>query len=136
MDAPRWHLRFANFEVALGELEEALALRAARGLSKLEEAGTIKQFELTWELSWKLLRDFVADTGTALVNPSTINAIRAGLSLNLIENGDAWIAAMKLRNSTTHEYGREHAQAALATIAARIMPLFENLRRRMSDERG
>ena len=132
----RWELRFANFDRVVGELEEAIAIRGARPLGDLEAAGTIKRFEMCFELGWKVLQDFVADSGDPLDIRAPKFAIRAGLAANLIVDGDGWIAAMKLRNRTTHEYSSEAAVAAVEAIGSQFLPLFQALRQRLNDQRA
>ena len=54
----RWHQRLQNFQSAFNELDEAVALSNARGLSKLEEQGLIQAFEYAYDLAWNTIRDF------------------------------------------------------------------------------
>ena len=133
---PRWELRFENFSRVLGELEAAIVIRASRPMNDLEAAGTIKRFEMCFELGWKVLQDFVADSGAPLDIRAPKYAIRAGLAANLIVDGDGWIEAMKLRNRTTHEYSSTAAMAAIEEIEGRHLPLFQALRQKLDDQRA
>jgi len=55
----RWIQRFNNYEKALGNLIEAIELSKQRELSKLEKQGLIQAFEFSFELSWKVIKDYL-----------------------------------------------------------------------------
>jgi hypothetical protein len=67
MPAPdvRWLQRLDNYKRALATLQRAIALTAERELSELEEQRLIQAFEFTHEMSWLLLKDFLADQGVS-----------------------------------------------------------------------
>lgn len=56
----RWQQRFQNFEKALRGLEEALAIEQP---DVVQRAGLIQFFEITFELAWKLLKDYLEAEG-------------------------------------------------------------------------
>ena len=58
MNDIRWIQRLSNFGKALDNLREAVELLKTRSLSKLEEQGLIKAFELVHELAWNTIKDF------------------------------------------------------------------------------
>ncbi len=47
----RWIQRFQNYQRALSQLEEAVALKEQRELTQLEKLGMIQAFEFTHELA-------------------------------------------------------------------------------------
>ena len=47
----RWIQRFSNYQKALAQLAESVALSEKRELSKLEKQGLIQSFEYTHELA-------------------------------------------------------------------------------------
>jgi hypothetical protein len=79
-DRPRWHYRFDNYKRAFDLLSQAVAIMDERPLSPLEKEGTIQRFEYTWELAWKLLKDYLEDQGIVLdkITPCGGHKIRAG----------------------------------------------------------
>lgn len=134
MDTPRWHFRFDNFRDALAKLSEVVA-RLSRGeLSELEREGTVQRFEYTWELAWKTLRDYLADNGNAVNVPSAANVIRAAFQVNLIEDGDAWIMAMKARNEMSHEYNSDAFERIVVEIKDKYLPLLISVGQKLNDE--
>lgn len=57
----RWQQRFASYQKALLQLQEAVELSSQRALSSLEKQGVIQAFEFTHELAWNMLKDFLQD---------------------------------------------------------------------------
>lgn len=55
---PRWVYRFDNYRRAFFLLREAIETMESRELTQLEKEGVIQRFEYTWELSWKVLKDY------------------------------------------------------------------------------
>ncbi|MCL7462527.1 nucleotidyltransferase substrate binding protein [Pseudomonas sp. NW5] len=105
----RWHQRLQNFQRAFAELDEAVALSHARGLSKLEEQGLIQAFEYTYELAWNSIKDFYQNQGETGIQGSR-DAIRLAFERGLIEDGEQWLAMIKSRTLTSHTYNRETAR--------------------------
>lgn len=135
METPRWHFRFDNFLSTISLLQAAVDKLATTGLSDLEKAGTIQRFEICWELAWKSMRDYLANSGAALDIPSPINVVRAAFQINLIADGDAWVAAMKARNLMAHEYDCDAFENTVFDIRDRYLPLLLALREKLEAER-
>lgn len=136
MDIPRWHFRFENFLSTYALLENAVARMENEKLSDLELAGTVQRFEICWELAWKSLRDYLTDTGKTLPIPSAINVIRAAFEINLIEDGDAWVAAMQARNKMSHEYDCAAFEKIVDDIRTKYLPLLTAVKVKLESERG
>ena len=62
-EKPRWLYRFDNFERAFLLLREVMQIIQERKLSPLEQEGVIQRFEYTWELTWKVLKDYLEYSG-------------------------------------------------------------------------
>lgn len=133
---PRWEQRFDNLRSMLARLEETVRLGRQRPLTDLEQAGLVQQFELSWELGWKTIRDFLSDGGSPVPTPTAANVIRAAFEMGLIEDGDAWIAAMKARNTMAHVYDPAAFEAIGDAIAVRFAPLLNLLVARLELERA
>jgi nucleotidyltransferase substrate binding protein (TIGR01987 family) len=136
MDAPRWHFRFDNFLSTLALLQEAIELSKQQKLSELEKAGLIQRFEICWELGWKTLRDYLSDTGKQLDIPSAINVIRAAFEINLIDDGDAWVEAMRARNQMAHEYNCDAFEKTIRDIDTKYYPLLTSVYAKLEAERA
>ena len=114
----RWIQRFSNFERAFLLLQDSLKTEP---LSILERAGLIQFFEMTFELSWKLLKDYEETEGFIVKTPR--EAIKQAFQSGLISNGHDWIDALQDRNLTSHTYNEETAIAVESKIRGKYFQL-------------
>lgn len=111
----RWHQRLASLHKALARLDEGASLPAP---TPLELQGTIKAFELTFELAWNVLEDYLRAQGIEeVIGPR--DAIRRSGSLGLLDDPELWFEMMQARNLSVHFYDDAHASALFADIARR-----------------
>ncbi|MCK5146543.1 nucleotidyltransferase substrate binding protein [bacterium] len=108
-DNIRWKQRFSQYKLAFVNLEEAVDLNEQRELTKLEEQGLIKAFELTHELSWLMIKDFYQSQGDVSIQGSK-DAFRLAFKRGLIENGEIFMKSIKSRQLSVHTYNEETAQ--------------------------
>jgi nucleotidyltransferase substrate binding protein (TIGR01987 family) len=120
----RWKQRFQSFENALLKLREALALPLG-SLSELEEEGIIQRFEYTFELAWKMLKDYLLYSGVALDPITPRNVIKQAFAAGVIKNGQQWIDMLDHRNLMSHTYSRASFEAAIAAIRKSYGPVLE-----------
>ena len=111
----RWKQRFSHFKNAFKQLKNAKELRNERDFTELELQGVIQAFEVSQELSWKVLKDFLEDQGKTDLFGSK-NAVREAFNVGLITNGDVWFDMIKSRNLTSHIYDHSEILAILDTI--------------------
>jgi nucleotidyltransferase substrate binding protein (TIGR01987 family) len=128
---PRWLYRFDNFTRACALLREAMAMRAARELNTLEREGVVQRFEYTWELAWKVLKDYLDHTGVVLDTVTPASVVRAAFAANLIADGEAWLRALDARNRMSHTYSAKAFEAVVDAIDREFLALFEALRARL-----
>jgi len=122
----RWIQRFNNYNKALGQLAEALALASQRELSKLEAQGLIQSFEYTHELAWNTLKDFLESRGAQKMYGSK-DVSREALKAGLIENGETWMAMINSRNRTMHTYDEATAEEIVTAVKNSYFAEFEAL---------
>jgi len=94
---------------------------------------TIKRFEFTYELSWKLMKTYLEYSGN-LEATSPRKAIKESFKEGLINDGDAWLEMIIDRNKTSHTYDQENALEVLKNIKEIYIDLFENLINRIEEE--
>lgn len=126
----RWIQRLDHFSQAFLQLQEAVELAEQRKLSRLEEQGLIQDFEVTHELAWNTLKDFLESRGASGLYGSR-DATREAFKKGLIENGEAWMDMIKSRNLTSHTYNEETAKHVARAILGVYFAEFEMLRSAM-----
>ncbi len=126
----RWIQRFRNFQKALVQLEEAVALKEQRKLTNLEKQGLIQAFEFTHELAWKTLKDFLQSRGNIEIYGSK-DATREAFKNNLIEDGDVWMEMVQSRNLTSHTYNEGTADEIIRHVQQSYLSQFINLRNKL-----
>ena len=110
----RWKQRFANFEKAFRRLKDAVELSETRALSDLEEQGLIQGFEYTFELAWKVLKDYLEYMQVDAKFPREV--IKKGFEYDLVDDGEVWLDMLAKRNLMAHAYDEAKAQTAYALI--------------------
>ncbi|MEB3174979.1 MAG: nucleotidyltransferase substrate binding protein [Cyanobacteriota bacterium] len=118
----RWRLRFANFERAFLLLETALAIPAP---SVVEQAGLIQFFEMTFELAWKLLKDYEEAEGFQVKTPREV--LKQAFQSGFIDQGQNWLQALQDRNLLSHTYSEHTAVTVEAKIRETYFPLLAAL---------
>lgn len=120
----RWKQRFQNFCKVFNYLDMALSIESP---DIVQKAGIIQFFEMTFELSWKLLKDYLENQGFADVL-SPRNAIKKAFETGLIEEGNDWMDLLIDRNLTTHTYDEQKVAELEKLIKERYFPLFNSLK--------
>lgn len=126
----RWQQRFANYKRALRQLQSAVALSQQRPLTRLEQQGTIQAFEFTHELAWNVLKDYLHDQGNQNIRGSK-DATREAFKVQLITDGEAWMAMIQSRNISSHTYDERTADQLAAAIIDRYFAQFVALQTEM-----
>jgi len=117
----RWKQRFSNFDRAFVLLHEALE-RGPSALSALEKEGVIQRFEYTYELAWKLLKDYLEAEGAVIATITPRQVIKDAFAAKLVSDGQAWIDMLDHRNLLAHTYDASVFEAAVDAIAKRYLP--------------
>lgn len=107
----RWQQRFVNYQKAFDKLKLAISGLEHEPTNQLYQMALIQTFEFTFELGWKVIKDYLKYNGVDARLPR--EAIKEGFAAGIIEDGQLWIDMMNARNSTSHSYDE--------TIAAQIV---------------
>lgn len=113
----RWKQRFENFKKAYLILKENAVYPMK---TDLERAGLIQLFEMTFELSWKVLKDYLEAEGYMVRGPR--DAIKQSFQIGLIEDGRIWLDALSDRNLTTHTYDDALTDRLITAIREKYAP--------------
>jgi nucleotidyltransferase substrate binding protein (TIGR01987 family) len=123
----RWKQRFYNYQKALVQLTKFIDKGE---LSELEEQGIIKVFEYTYELAWKVIKDYYEEQGEVSIQGSR-DALRLAFQRGLITDGDNWMKMIKSRIASVHTYNLEVAQQINQDIHDIYFQLFIELKEKM-----
>jgi nucleotidyltransferase substrate binding protein (TIGR01987 family) len=126
----RWEQRFENYGSSLNELKSALEKKE---YTKLERAGLIQLFEVSFELAWKTLKDILFYEGYDVKSPRS--AIKQAFENDLIADGTLWLELLESRNKFSHVYSEEMAVSAIKAIKEDYAPLLFALQRELQQRR-
>ena len=110
----RWIQRFDNFTKSEISLTEMIDLYRSDKTNKAYKLAVIQTFEMTVELAWKVLKDYLNFLQYKVVSPR--EAVKQAFASELIDNGEVWIAMIEDRNLTSHAYDETKADEIVAKI--------------------
>ena len=121
----RWRQRLESMQRALAQLEAALAAHGAEPGNEVIGMAVIKAYEISFELSWKTLKDLLIYEGIDALLPREV--LRQAFASGLLQEGQLWIDMLEQRNLMAHTYDVTRAQLALALIRERFAPALRSL---------
>lgn len=130
----RWKQRFANFSKAMGHLENALQIHDP---DMVQKAGIIQFFEMSFELAWNLVKDYLEDQGFVDVK-SPRSALKKAFEVNILKDGHDWMELLQDRNLTAHTYDEQKATDMEHLIQNKYFPilkdLFDSFKEKLNEE--
>jgi nucleotidyltransferase substrate binding protein (TIGR01987 family) len=130
----RWQQRFQNFTKSMNYLEQALQIENP---DIVQKAGIIQFFEMSFELAWNLIKDYLEEQGFADVK-SPRGALKKAFEMNILENGHDWMDLLQDRNLTAHTWDEQKATDMEQLINHKYFPLLKELHnsfKQKSDEK-
>ncbi|MDR0311506.1 MAG: nucleotidyltransferase substrate binding protein [Acidobacteriota bacterium] len=104
----RWKQRFANYKKAHNRLKNAAVFFAAKSGCEEEPLAIealIKCIELSFELAWQTMKDFMSYKGYIKDLYGSRDSIRGAMQFNLIEgDGQPWMDMIDDRNRAARIY--------------------------------
>ena len=125
----RWKQRFVNFEKAFQTLERTVAIEHP---SEAERGGLIQFFEVTFELAWKTLKDYLEADGFQINSPRDV--LKQAFQSGIVQDGHAWIEALDDRNLAAHTYNEETALKIERLIREKYFPAISALHETLKSE--
>ena len=124
--ANRFTNRYRSFCKCLDNLKKSLTANPADDFV-LE--GTTQNFNLTFDLSWKVMKDVLVKsmgiTDFAIGSPREV--LQTAFTNGLIDS-DMWLQMLKCRNALAHDYDGEYAMSVFSRIITEYYRLFEKLK--------
>lgn len=118
----RWKQRYKNFKKSFDLLD---TYTKQEEYTEIERAGLIQFFKMSFELSWKVMKDYLESQGFIINSPR--DTIKQAFQANIISNGEVWIEALTDRNLTVHTYDETTAEQILEKIKENYYPLLKRL---------
>lgn len=125
----RWKYRFDNFSKSFEALKRSLEIENP---SEVERGGVIQFYEMTFELAWKTIKDYLQEEGFEVKSPRA--AIKQGIQIELLENGHDWMDALEDRNLTAHTYDEETAVKVYQSIKNIYFPVLNRFYEKLKNK--
>ena len=113
-------LIFDDFQNSVKRMKEGLK----KHKSIIVRDACIKRFEITFELSWKLLKIFLGNQGFVCNSPKL--CLQQAFSFGLIDDNPLWVDMLNDRNYSVHTYSEKFADALYDKLNGYIK-LFQEL---------
>ncbi len=123
--------RYHSFCKSLNNLSEAKG-RDPEDIFIL--SGTAQMFNLSFDLSWKVMKDVITEYHGALEYPtgSPRETLRMAHSVGLIED-DTWMEMLRTRNNLAHDYDGELALKYFQDITLKYYQLMDDFMRKAAE---
>ena len=123
--------RYRSFCKSLNNLKDA---KGQNPEDKFILSGTVQMFNLSFDLSWKVMKDLIKEVHGVLEYPvgSPRETLRMAHSVGLIED-DIWMQLLKVRNHLAHDYDGEIALKYFTEITTRYYGVMEEFKQKASE---
>lgn len=119
--------KYRSFSKCLSALEHADNGLAAQ--NEIYRMGVIVQFNLTFELAWKSLKETLelyGVTDAAMGSPREI--FKAAYKLGWLKDEKVWLDMLKKRNVAIHVYDEERALTVMEMVFSTYLAALQDLR--------
>jgi len=99
--------KIEDFRNAVKQLNEALSEDLATNILSVD--GTLKRFEFTFEMAWKLARKILLHNGVDIPFDAPRPLIKEAYKTKIIGEGQKWLDMLDARNKTAHVYDQQEA---------------------------
>ncbi len=130
-DDVRWIQRFNSYKKAFAALERAVVAAQERKLNEMEEQGLVQSFEFTFELSWKVLKDYLESKGFKDFHGSK-DSFKLAFQEGLINDGEIWMEMIDNRNRSSHTYEEGIARLIISLVISKYFLKFKELSEKMN----
>ncbi|MEW5845473.1 MAG: HI0074 family nucleotidyltransferase substrate-binding subunit [Bacteroidota bacterium] len=125
-----WKQSFLVFERLYFRLNDALKLES---LTDIEKAGILHWYEITFELGWKTLKDYLQEMGIEVRFPR--DTIKEAFKNDLIQDGDLWNEMLEKRNLMSHTYDEFTANQSFQLVRDEFIHGIEQLYTKLKELR-
>lgn len=119
---------FSDFARALSNLKDAIT----NAQDELDIDGTIKRFELCYELCWKFIKVYLEDEGIICKGPR--DCFKQAVINGLLDDEIKWMEMIDDRNFLVHTYSSEESREVFNKIKESYLDLFQKLSTKIIEE--
>ena len=127
----RWKQRFENLGKSYSSLKEIIDQKDIDEDIKIDT--TIKRFELTYELAWKTLQDYLRAQGY-IEYKGPAKVLAKSLQDGIIEGNELWSSMHEDRNLLTHVYDYDKSRMIYEHIVGRYFDALTELCNKLINE--
>jgi nucleotidyltransferase substrate binding protein (TIGR01987 family) len=121
----RWKQRFNNYCRSYSQLNKAVIAHSELPDNELIQMALVKAFEMTFELAWKTMKDYLRYNGIDVKLPREV--IKQAFANDIIVDGQLWIDMLENRNVMAHVYDEVLAHETVDLICQRYLQSLEHL---------
>lgn len=126
----RFGERRKEFSNAVERLKEALEEKE----NDIIIDGVLHRFEFTFELAWKTMKDYLEYVGVIEKTGSPREIIKSAFEYGMLEDGEAWIKMMLVRNSLSHLYDEAKSREVYQDIKNSYFNLLRKLENKLNEK--
>ena len=89
--------------------------------------GVIQRFEYSFELAWKVLKDYLEESGLVISPVTPRQVLKDAFAAKIIADGQVWIDMLDHRNLLAHTYELAIFEKAVEAISSRYLPAMATL---------
>jgi len=121
----RWKQRFNNLQLAYARLRKTVTANADSPDDEMIQMALVKSFEMSFELSWKTMKDYLKFNGIDVKLPREV--IKQAFANDIIIDGQMWIDMLENRNVMAHVYDEALARETVCRICQSYMSALQQL---------
>ena len=118
---------FMYFAKAVDSLETGVKKYSEQPDDKLYRDAVIQRFEFTFELAWKVLKEYMTEQGILLNVTFPKSVLKEAYSHEIIRNEQVWLDMLKSRNLTSHTYDEKTANEIAGSVSRYYVVEFREL---------
>lgn len=107
--------RIENFNRAFDLLERTFQLYNTDKSNEAYQLAIIQGFEIVFELSWKVMKDYLKTQGVITTTPK--DTIKQAFVANILPDAQNWVDMIGDRNFSSHEYNLEKIDEILGKFS-------------------
>lgn len=125
--------KYENFCRAFNNLKENINIEEP--YDTLALTGLVALFEITFEQSWKMMKEILENHGYeegSTGSPKTI--LKTAFQAGMINDEEVWIDALFARNNVSHSYNEEIAMEIIRETKEKYVNMFKNLKETIEND--